>query len=243
MTSHQQGAALVLAAALAGAGCSTPVDRYHTLRPASAAPANTARTVAKVLTIGPVTIPEALDREGWVVRTGDTTVHVYQHQLWTQGLASEITQTLADQVNVALATAGGSPGADGVWADGSPANPSVDPTVVLPHALRVRVQVLRFDSVLAPATGISDELRWTLECTSGESATDPALLRFHVLRTALREVTAPADGTADGGGDDSAVRFDRLARAHAQALQAVAQDIAAAVRDSAADRARACPEG
>jgi hypothetical protein len=38
------------------------------------------------------------------------------------------------------------------------------------------------------------------------------------------------------------VRFDRMARAHALALNSVAADIAAAVRDTAADRARLCPE-
>jgi len=105
------------------------------------------------------------------------------------------------------------------------------------HALRVRVQVLRFDSTLSPSPSISDTLRWTLECTGGESATDPALLRFHVLRSALREVAGPVDA----GGDDTAQRFDRLARAHAQALQAVADDIAVGVRDTAADRAQSCP--
>jgi uncharacterized lipoprotein YmbA len=242
MTMRHRSAAIALAAALAAAGCSTPVDRYHTLRPAATAPADTARAAARVLTIGPVSIPEALDREGWVVRSGDTGIHVYQHQLWTQGLSSEITQTLADQVNRALATGTGA-GSDAIWADGSPPNPSVDPTVVVPNALRVRVQVLRFDSILAPVPSISDELRWTLECTGPESATDPALLRYRVLRTALREITAPADGASTSeSGDDTAARFDRLTRAHAQALRTVAADIAAAVRDTAADRARACPE-
>jgi len=232
-----------MAAALAlVAGCAGPVDRYHTLRSTSAAAANSARPTDRVLTVGPVTLPEALDRENWVVRTGETSVQVFQHQLWTQGLAAEITQTLADQINRALAA---SADADvrAIWVDGSGPSPAVDPTVVPPHALRVRVQVLRFDSLLAPAPTISDSVRWTLECTGGESATDPALLRFQVLRSAMREVTAPADAASSNvTDDDTARRFDRLALAHAGALQAVAQDIAAAVDGTAADRARACPE-
>jgi hypothetical protein len=232
--------ALAAAVALAGAGCSTPADHYYTLRPAGTPAANTARPAARVLAVGPVTIPEALDREGWVVRNGDAGVHVYSHQLWTQGLASEITQTLADQINHALAATPGAT-ADEIWADGSPPNPSVDPTVVPPHALRVRVQVLRFDTVLAPAPAISDQFRWTLECTGGESATNPALLRFRVLRTALREIAGPAGGGSSGD-DDPSVRFAQLARAHAQALRTVAGDIAAALHDTAADRARACPD-
>jgi uncharacterized lipoprotein YmbA len=235
--------ALALATLAVVAGCAGPVDRYHTMRPASVAPASIVRPTDHVLTVGPVTIPDALDREGWVVRTGDTAVQVYRHQLWSQGLGAEIAQTLADQLNLALA-ASTDADARSIWADGSPANPAVDPTLVLPHALRVRVQVLRFDSVLAPAPSIGDAVRWTLECTGGESATDPALLRYQVLRSALREVTAPADVASPGvSDDDTARRFDRLALAHARALQAVAEDIAAAVADTSADRARACPGG
>jgi len=224
------------------AGCAGPVDRYHTMRSASVVAANSTRATDRVLTVGPVTLPEALDRENWVVRTGETSVQVYQHQLWTQGLGPEIAQTLADQLNRALAA---SPDADvrAIWADGSAPSPAVDPTIVPPHALRARVQVLRFDSAIAPAPTISDAVRWTLECTGGESATDPALLRFHVLRSALREVTAPADAASpDVTDDDTARRFDRLALAHAGALQAVAQDIAAAVAGTVADRAQVCPE-
>ena len=224
------------------AGCSSPVDRYHTLRAPVAAPASLARATDRVLTVGPVTVPEALDREGWVVRTGDTAVQIYQHQLWPQGLSAEIAQTLADHLNRAFAATADAD-IQATWADGSPANPAVDPSVVLPRALRVRVQVLRFDSLLAPAPAIGDALRWTLECTGGEDASEPSLLHFHVLRSALREVTAPAEaGSAGVADDDTARRFDRLALAHSRALQAVAQDIANAVAETAADRAQACPE-
>jgi hypothetical protein len=223
------------------AACSSPVDRYHTLVPASAMAASSARPTAQVLTVGPVSIPDALDREGWVVRTGDTTVHIYQHQLWTQGLGAEITQALADQLNRALAAAA-EPEVRAIWADGSPTNPAIDPTIVLPDALRVRVQVLRFDSLLAPAPSISDALRWTLECTGAANPAEPSLLRFHVLRSALREVTAPAEASSPGAGeDDMARRFDRLALAHAQALRVVADDIAGALAATASERAQACP--
>jgi uncharacterized lipoprotein YmbA len=231
-----------LLALLLVAGCAGPVDRYHTLRPANAAAASSTHNTDRVLTVGPVTLPEALDRAGWVVRTGDTSVQVYQHQLWTQGLDAEIAQTLAEQLNRALA-ASTDEGARAIWADGSPPSPAVDPTLVPPHALRVRVQVLRFDSLLAPSPAISDALRWTLECTGGESARDPALLRFHVLRSAVREVTAPAAAGSPGvADDDTARRFDRLALAHAAAVQAVAADVAAAIVETAADRAQACPD-
>jgi uncharacterized lipoprotein YmbA len=222
------------------AGCSSPVDRYYTLRSANTVAASNARATNRVLTVGPVTLPEALDREGWVVRTGETSMQIYQHQRWTQGLGAEIAQTLAEQLNRALAAS-----ADAqvrtLWADGSPPSAVVDPTVVPPHALRVRVQVLRFDSRIAPEPAIDDAVRWTLECTGGESRDDPALLRFQVLRSALREVAAPADASSpDAAADDATRRFDRLALAHAAVLQAVASDIAAAVAETAADRAQAC---
>jgi len=239
---HARRAAAALALLVLLAGCAAPVDRYHTLRPASEGATSGARTTERVLTVGPVTLPEALDREGWVVRTGDTSVQVYQHQLWTQALGAEIAQTLADHLDRALA-ASADAGVRTIWADGSPPSPAVDPTLVQPHALRVRVQVLRFDSLLAPAPAVSDALRWTLECTGGESPGDPGLLRFHVLRSALREVSGPAQaGSPAVADDETARRFDRLARAHTQALQSVAQDIAAAVAETAVERAQACPE-
>jgi len=57
------------------AGCATPPDHFHTLRPSAAGAARAARTPGRTLAIGPVTVPDALARDAWVIRVGETGVH------------------------------------------------------------------------------------------------------------------------------------------------------------------------
>ena len=78
------------------AGCATPPDFFHTLRPAAAPAPAGARDATRLLAIGPVTVPDSLARDEWVIRDGATGAMVYSHQLWTQGLAADIAQALAD---------------------------------------------------------------------------------------------------------------------------------------------------
>ncbi len=219
--------------ALAVAACSTPPDYFHTLRPTGPAVSPAAQVPGGVLAIGPVTVPDSLARNEWVIRVGDTGALVYDHQLWTQGLASEIAQSLADHLNRAPL-----PGA--LWADAGPTGSGSAADLDVAPALRVRVQVLRFDSMLAPAPAIDDQVRWTLECLPSDTALSPVEAgRFHAVRTGVRDAgtdAPPVNPTVDAAQQ----RFDRLARAHAQTLRAVAADVVAALRDTAADRARDC---
>nr|MDP9125945.1 ABC-type transport auxiliary lipoprotein family protein [Pseudomonadota bacterium] len=103
MTIHRLS--LLLAVALV-AGCSTPPDHFHTLRPAVAP--SSAREAPRLLAIGPVTVPDSLARDEWVIRTGDTGAMVYDHQLWTQGLGADVAQSLVDYLNRG-------PLPDGLW--------------------------------------------------------------------------------------------------------------------------------
>ena len=236
MTLHRPALA-ALACALLAAGCSTPADHFHTLRPALAsmqAPAATgAREAGRVLAIGPVTVPESLRRDEWVVRTGGTGAQVYDHQLWTQGLSADIAQSLADYLDRA-----GLP--DGLHPDAGPTGSGSGADLERPAPLRVRLQVLRFDSVLAPAPAVSDQLRWTLECLPSDPALGPVDAgRYRTLRSALREVNGPAPA-ADAAVEASQQGFDRVAHAHSEAVRQLADDIAAALRASAAERARDC---
>lgn len=236
-------AAAMLAIAVLASGCSTPPDYFHTLRPrATDAPVSAGTPVragTRVLAVGPVTVPDALVRNEWVIRVGDTGARVYDHQLWTQGLAAEIAQSLTDYLNRGTPTERSKDGA-AFWADAGPTGSGSGADLSLAPTLRVRVQALRFDSLLSPAPAIGDQLRWTLECLPSDKTLSPVESgRYRTVRSAVREVVgeAPAD---DLGVDEGQRRYDRLARAHSAALKAVADDIAAALRDSAADRARDC---
>jgi hypothetical protein len=218
------------------AGCSTPPDYYHTLRPAAAAASPGARDAQRVLAIGPVTVPDSLARDEWVVRTGDTGAMVYDHQLWTQGLAADVAQSLADYLNRGTLP-------DGLWADAGPTGSGSGADLERPAPLRVRVQVLRLDSILVPAPAVSDEVRWTIECLPSDAALGPVDAgRYRVVRTAVRNAAGPAPA-ADAGVAEAQQRFDRVARAHSETVRLVAEDVAAALRASAAERAQTCIAG
>ena len=230
------GPALAAAlAAIAAAGCSTPpADHFHTLRSARP-PGGTpvSHQAAGLLAIGPVTVPAELARSEWVIRDGATGATIYEHQLWTQDLSADIAQALADRLD-------GAGLADGLWADAGPGGAGTGADLDQPAPLRLRVQVLRFDSLLSPAPAVRDQIRWTLECLPSDADPSPVGAgRYRVLRTAVREASGEAPA-AEGGVPSGQQRFDRLALAHAATLRQLAQDAAAALRDSSADRARLC---
>ena len=224
---------LLAVLALVLAGCAAPPDHFHTLRPAVAAAPASVREAPRLLAIGPVTVPDALARDEWVIRTGDTGALVYDHQLWTQGLGADVAQSLVDYLNH-----GGLP--DGLWADAGPTGSGSGADLDRPAPLRVRVQVLRFDSMLAPSPAVADQVRWTIECLPADAALGPVDAgRYRVVRTAVRDAggTAPA---ASASIEESQRRFDQVARAHSDTVRQVADDVAAALRATATERAQAC---
>ena len=226
---------LAAAAALV-AGCSTPPDHFHTLRPATTTTPANAHDAPRVLAIGPVTVPASLARDEWVIRNGDTGAMVYDHQLWTQDLSADIAQSLADYLD-----RGALP--DNLWADAGPTGSGSGADLERPAPLRVRVQVLRFDSMLSPAPAVSDQVRWTLECLPSDAdAGTVDAGRYRLLRTAVRDAANPAPA-ANASIDASQQPFDRVARAHSETIRLVADDVAAALRASAAERAQACAPG
>ena len=225
-----------LAALAALAGCATPPDHFHTLRPAVASAPSSARGVPRVLAIGPVTVPDSLARDEWVIRTGDTGAMVYDHQLWTQGLAADIAQSLVDYLNRGTLP-------DGLWADAGPTGSGNGADLERPAPLRVRVQVLRFDSILAPAPAVGDQVRWTLECLPSDAAPGSVDAgHYRVVRTAVRDAAGPAPA-ANPGVEEAQQRFDRVARGHSDTVRLVAEDVANALHASASERAQACNTG
>ena len=226
----------LVAVAAVMAGCSTPPDHYHSLRPAVTPAPTGAREAARLLAIGPVTVPDALGRDEWVIRTGDTGAMIYDHQMWTQGLGADVAQSLVDYLNRA-------PLPDSLWADAGPAGSGSGADLERPAPLRLRVQVLRFDSILAPTPAVGDQVRWTIECLPSDASLGPVEAgRYRVVRTAVRDAAGTAP-PANAGVEESQQRFDRVARAHSDTVRLVAEDVAAALRESADERARTCITG
>lgn len=101
MMSRRLLAALV--AALLAAACATPPDyRFYTLD-ADPAPA-TATDAPLTLAIGPVDLPQYLDRPQIVTRNGDNRLDVDEFNRWGGALDEEIYRVLAGRLGARLGT-------------------------------------------------------------------------------------------------------------------------------------------
>jgi len=90
---HRSTLALAGAVLLAACG-STPPSRYYTLDvpPSSASPA---AAPAPALRVGPVVVPDTIDRAPLVLRRGPNRVEILEADLWAQPLKQEIARVLA----------------------------------------------------------------------------------------------------------------------------------------------------
>jgi len=142
--------ACILATFMGLSGCaSSPPAQFYTLS-ASATPGITpvARTGYAVV-VGPVSVPESVDRPQLVLRMSENRVGIVEQARWAEPLTSAIPARIASELAQLL-------GSNRVMA--YPQNPeSFDYQVFL--------EVLRFDSVLNE--GATLEVAWTLRPTNG----------------------------------------------------------------------------
>ena len=84
---------LILAAVLLAAGCgSTPSSDYYLLNsPVSEVPAGTEPSLG----IGPITIPEYLNRNSMVFLEGDNALHIASYDRWAEPLEDGIQRVMA----------------------------------------------------------------------------------------------------------------------------------------------------
>jgi uncharacterized lipoprotein YmbA len=142
---------LAMVMLLAACG-STPKDRFYTLAPASAvAPAATAGAPARYgVAIGPVRVPEALDRTQMVVREGPNRVEILDQHRWAGSLRSEIARALAANVGAQLPDA----------------QVSVhDAQAGRNAAYRVAVDIERFDATVNDSVAV--QALWTIRQEGG----------------------------------------------------------------------------
>ncbi|WP_169741327.1 PqiC family protein [Andreprevotia chitinilytica] len=95
LTRHQVLVSIGLAALLL-AGCSTPQEHFYSLSAPDTAAAGTI-TGAVAAVVGPVTVPEALDRPQLLVRK-EGELRVLDLRLWVQPLKSEIATVVAAEL-------------------------------------------------------------------------------------------------------------------------------------------------
>lgn len=148
---------LVVAAAMVViAGCgSPPTPRFYTLSPQASATAAPAATVDRPrIRVGPVSLPESVNRPQFVTRTGTTEVAIAEQHRWAGPLKDEVPRTLASD----LARLTGNPQ---VAADPFGAATWVD--------YRVTVDFQRFEGVLGGDVVL--EAQWTVMAFNGDIAT------------------------------------------------------------------------
>jgi uncharacterized lipoprotein YmbA len=141
--------ACALLAALVVAGCGTsPPVLYFTL--ASGAPPRSTSAPIYTIAVGPVTVPEIVDRPHLVLRVSPTRVEVAEQARWAAPLKIEIPRVIANQLARLL------PGASTVT--------SSERATGLPD-YRVLVDIQRFDS--APGEAATIEASWSVRSRDG----------------------------------------------------------------------------
>ena len=165
-------ARVMLLVALLAACSTSPPSQFYTLTAASATPTNGTTAFAKTIAVGPVSLPEAVNRPQFVVRDGANRVVVMETRRWAEPLKSGIAEAVADDLSRALG------GAQVTTMSQSAASDAL---------VFVALDVQRFDLTLDDAAGI--DVVWTIK-RRGEAQT-------YAGRTSTRESARSSDAPYD----------------------------------------------
>lgn len=151
--------AFVLALLLAAAACGSPApkERYFTLAAPDRAGAPPASDKPSIF-VGPVSVPEAVDRTQMVIITGPNQVDVSDEDRWAELPRNAIAGVIAETLGRELGTSR-------VFSSRAASGTPVD--------YRVSIEVRRFDSSLAD--GATIDAVWTVTSPSGPARNGHAL--------------------------------------------------------------------
>jgi uncharacterized lipoprotein YmbA len=150
---------VLLLAAATLAGCSSPPKtNFYTLSPAASAPTRADAKVPYSVAIGPVGIPDSLDRPQLVMRAGANQVTVAEFERWAGPLKSEIALAIAENLKPLLGGASVFTYPQGVDAD-----------------VNVSVDVQRFESALGEAATV--EVLWQVRSGKGAPRSGRSVMR------------------------------------------------------------------
>lgn len=128
--------------ALVASGCSTAPSRFYTLDSTAAPVAAPATRIAVV--VGPVSVPETVDRPEFVVQVASNQVDVEEFNRWAAPLGDGIARAVAGDLSTILGTP----------------DVAVGPMANFAAAYRVTIDVQRFDSVQGQSATI--DAMWTV---------------------------------------------------------------------------------
>ncbi|APA87700.1 PqiC family protein [Paraburkholderia sprentiae WSM5005] len=166
---------LALVGALLGA-CKSPTTNFYTLSPdGSLTSTGASRPIAVV--IGPITIPDVVDRPQIVTRIGNNEVELNEFERWAQPLNGGIGRAIAADLGALLNSQRISV-FDAVH----------DPAVVW----RVRIDVMRFESV--PGRDVTVDVLWAVRPPgNGRAVTGRSVARENVSGPGFEPVIAAHD--------------------------------------------------
>lgn len=182
--------AFVTAVMLAACGGTPVKESYYTL--SSAPAAGTQQSAGPAIFVGPVSVPEAVDRNQMVLRTGANEVEISEQYLWAEPLKSAIPRVIGDALSRELGTSR-------VLTSRSAA--------ALPVDYRVAIEIQRFDSSLEE--GATIDALWTITKADGGTRRSG--------RTRVTEPVASKDPGALAAAHSRAL--DRVGRDIAAALK------------------------
>ena len=142
-------------------GCGTsPQERFFTLASAPpAAAASAAIGPVRLIVVGPVTVPDLVDRPQFVLRTAPNRVEIAEQARWAAPLKSEIPRVIADHLARLLS--------------GARTATSVERASGIPD-YRVLIDIQRFDS--AAQDGATIQASWTVRTRDGAAVSGRSLV-------------------------------------------------------------------
>jgi uncharacterized protein len=195
------GAALALA--LCTSACSrSPRVSFYTMEPAARAEAPAQAAPGQQLpavVVGPVTLPELVDRPQLVVRADANRVEVLEAQRWAEPLKSEIPRLIARNLGQQLGS--------------NRVSSYYQQLAAVPAEYRVLLDLVRFESV--PGDAVTVEARWSVKRgTEGVARTGRSLIRDKVAGPGYDAVVAAyGRALAALSGDlAAAIRSEELAK-------------------------------
>lgn len=141
---------LLLAALVAG--CRSPGTGFYRLSADPSLTATTPRAVSRPVIVGPVTVPDLVDRPQIVTRNTNNEVTLNEYARWGEPIKSSIADAIAGDLTLLL-------GSDKVAV--------ASRAIFDPQALRVRVDIQQFESV--PGDAVVIDAHWAVRRFGDES--------------------------------------------------------------------------
>ena len=142
------------------AGCGTPQDHFYTLSSDASGSSSASETAFPSIVVGPVTLPEAVDRPQIVTRVGTNQVDVAEEHRWAASLKSEIPRVIAQNLSNLLGTQ-----LVFSYEDGGAPHPDI----------QVTIDVQRFDARLGETVMI--DCLWTIRSAGKKPALGRGAMR------------------------------------------------------------------